>query len=1030
MPLFVEERFNTEIRYGVVGGPMWSTDIVEVQSGIESANINWSSPLGRWQLSQDMYNKKETDYLINFFNTRMGRAVGFRFKDWSDYKITLQPSSPSNTPNAGIATIISGTLLQLVRRYQSLTRYVDTPVLKPVAGTVTLYRNGVPMAPGTFAVDTTTGLIQVQSGTAGAAWTWTGEFDKPVRFDTDKMDLLFAGYRESDGESMFEVQNLNIKEIRLQLSTVFGQTAVPTPVIVASVPPPGPAPAPAPTPAPAPAPAPVPAPSPGTVQPFVMGVNIHTILGGGSVTSSTDRTTVAGVLSARHLTTVRDIWWVHSTSTETAAVRDQIAKNNAIGSRTQLIIVPNTMDAWYSGTIRTDLSALTNESYTEMMTALNTMGDIVSDFEFGNELDLASTLTAQVPSGSAGSVAANYTGHTAAEAMAAILLGMHNALVAYRGQTGKNIRHIQGLVTRNWGWLQFLALRGITWDLTGYHIYPHLADPAWATDTWFGTGGLFTQLNQFGKPVTINEFNAGEIFDAGYLNADSDSHTQEGWSAVVSFMKQMLVETTVHIDSVLWYELVDEPSKAPPENMFGLMSDYSTPKTTLMLASAFSGGTLSSAETTKITSTYPLLTTTEINSYKTPTSAPPPPPAPAPAPGVAAYPFGSRLTGYASGVILPTDTTTNFDNFIKAQYTYWKNNILKTTSTGFGQVPAGGYYPQYSDPTFATVSEGIGYAMLLAVSMAGYDSNAQVIFDGLLKTVRAFPSTAAAQFFPDAYYAMSWRVGADGSDQGGGWPALDGDLDIAMALIMANYQWGTGGTSFNYSTEATRQINAIRWNFHSDGVIVNSKQGNGNRTSDYMIGHFRAFRRFTADTFWDSAVSAQKNLINYMQTNYSATAGLLPDWVQSADTVSPFPPPAGTWIGDSGGNLHEGEYWYNACRDPWRFAADYVHSGDASMKTYIMRMETFFRADSGGVPTNLVAGYNLDGSHLVPVNPGGYINPEFQCPILVGAMVDGTMQGWLDANWQYTKSHPTTGYYSTEIQLLCAIIASGNWWTP
>jgi uncharacterized protein (TIGR02217 family) len=91
MSLFVEERFNTEIRYGVSGGPLWSTDIVEVQSGIESANVNWSSPLGQWQLGQDIYNKKETDYLINFFNTRMGRAVGFRFKDWSDYKVQLYP---------------------------------------------------------------------------------------------------------------------------------------------------------------------------------------------------------------------------------------------------------------------------------------------------------------------------------------------------------------------------------------------------------------------------------------------------------------------------------------------------------------------------------------------------------------------------------------------------------------------------------------------------------------------------------------------------------------------------------------------------------------------------------------------------------------------------------------------------------------------------------------------------------------------------------------------------------------------------
>jgi hypothetical protein len=280
---------------------------------------------------------------------------------------------------------------------------------------------------------------------------------------------------------------------------------------------------------------------------------------------------------------------------------------------------------------------------------------------------------------------------------------------------------------------------------------------------------------------------------------------------------------------------------------------------------------------------------------------------------------------------------------------------------------------------------------------------------------------------------MSWRIGAAGDDQGGGWPALDGELDIGLALLMAERQWsGTG--AYNYATEAAARISAMKafaWTNAGnpgDGTIVSSQFENGSRTSDYMLGHFRAFKAATGDTIWDGAVSKQIGVSNYIQSHYSPSAGLLPDWVMHVDTA--FPEPSSGAIGDAGANPHENAYWYNACRDPWRFGADYALSGDANVKAILTRMENFFRSDAGGNPTQLVAGYNLDGSHIVGVNPGGFITPEFQCPIMVGAMCDSGYQAWLDAHWTYVKAHPASGYYGTEIQLLCAFIVSGNWWTP
>lgn len=368
------------------------------------------------------------------------------------------------------------------------------------------------------------------------------------------------------------------------------------------------------------------------------------------------------------------------------------------------------------------------------------------------------------------------------------------------------------------------------------------------------------------------------------------------------------------------------------------------------------------------------------------------------------------------------------DAFVKSQYDSWVANILKSTSVGFGSIPAGGYWVQKSS-TDLTVSEGIGYGMLITVVMAGYDPDAQVKFDGLLKTARAFPSGNYSWLGSggvDLHELMSWRVNPDGTDGGGAWPALDGDLDMALALLMADAQWGSTGT-WNYRAIALAMIATIKaYAFNSNGVIVTTAGvTHVGRTSDYMFGHFRAFRKYTGDTFWDNAVSEQKRIVNYIQTHFAPSTGLLPDWVGGADTLSPFP----TTDVQDGWNPHKDAYWFNACRDPWRMGADFVLTGDPDMKTFLTRMSAFFESSSGGVVSNLINGYALDGTGLV-ANNAYWIASEFYNPMLVGALCDARFQAWANTLWTYSKAHPETGYYGTEIQLLCAFIASGNWWTP
>ena len=380
------------------------------------------------------------------------------------------------------------------------------------------------------------------------------------------------------------------------------------------------------------------------------------------------------------------------------------------------------------------------------------------------------------------------------------------------------------------------------------------------------------------------------------------------------------------------------------------------------------------------------------------------------------YAFGSRQTAYVAG-IKPSQGTAAMDAVLKQGYDNWKaKRVVKADS-----VVAGGYAVTFSDPTFLHVSEGMGYGMLLAVVFAGHDPNAKDLFDGLLAVARTRYAYGNASVNPLGKYLMDWRLYANGASGGEGWNAVDGDLDMAMALLMADKQWGSGG-KWNYLEEGKNTINAIKeCCMHPNGTTRGLRLPHVSRTSDYMIGHFRAFAAATGDSFWNMAINRSFELSELMQTKFSPGVGLMPDFVVYTDTSNPLPSPG--YMGD--GNENEDKFWWNACRNPWRFASDYLLSGDARFASVTGKMIDFFQRSSGGDPTNIGTGYALDGTKVAGGN-----SAAFHAPICAGACVDARFQPFLDAMWDWNASHLTTGYYEGELQILSMVVASGNWWTP
>ena len=178
---FIETRFPTDIAYGSAGGPEYSTDVVITQSGYEQRNSNWSQARARYNVAHGVKTQAQLNALVAFFRARKGRADGFRFKDWTDYQASAQAIGTGNGSNK---------VFQLQKNYIDGSVTETRTIAKPVAGTVNIYVNGTLQNTSAYALDTTTGLVTFTTAPANAAAiTADFQFDVPVRFDTDKLNL-------------------------------------------------------------------------------------------------------------------------------------------------------------------------------------------------------------------------------------------------------------------------------------------------------------------------------------------------------------------------------------------------------------------------------------------------------------------------------------------------------------------------------------------------------------------------------------------------------------------------------------------------------------------------------------------------------------------------------------------------------------------------------------------------------------------------------------------------------------------------
>lgn len=373
-------------------------------------------------------------------------------------------------------------------------------------------------------------------------------------------------------------------------------------------------------------------------------------------------------------------------------------------------------------------------------------------------------------------------------------------------------------------------------------------------------------------------------------------------------------------------------------------------------------------------------------------------------------------TKYKGDHIKPNKYTQGeLDDHTRYFYNVWVKEYLKN------DCKEDEYYIKYQTEK-NTVSEAHGYGMMIMALMAGYETKAKTYFDGLYKYFKSHPSINHKNL-------MDWQqitCNDEASESDGS--ATDGDIDIAFALLLADHQWGSD--SINYLEEAknvikavmSKEINPETWTILLGdwSTSDNSNFYYSTRSSDFITSHFKSFFTVTKNANWDKVVDKVYALIG---ENQNTENGLMPDFIIKTNTSSK---PAGP---DFLEGEYDGDYYYNACRFPWRIGTDYLVSGDVRAQKAVNKLTKWIDTSTEGDPSMLSNGYELDGTAIYEWN-----NATFIAPFAVGAMADKDNQEWLNSLYgqlsPYDKLSTDSDYYTNTIKLLSMIVISGNYWSP
>jgi uncharacterized protein (TIGR02217 family) len=203
-------RLPEHIERGSRFGPTFRNVIQEAISGNEQRFAQWTKCRGVGDLSYGLLESTNQlgDYaaILALWRAHFGSLYPFRFKDWSDYTATDELIGNGDGAETEFQLVKTYDPSQILLGSPGSLFYVRSIAL--VVGTPVIEVDGTPLTPITDYSISPSGLVTFASAPAGSTEiTWTGEFDVPVRFDTDQLPVVM---NEAD---LIAIASIPIKEV-------------------------------------------------------------------------------------------------------------------------------------------------------------------------------------------------------------------------------------------------------------------------------------------------------------------------------------------------------------------------------------------------------------------------------------------------------------------------------------------------------------------------------------------------------------------------------------------------------------------------------------------------------------------------------------------------------------------------------------------------------------------------------------------------------------------------------------------------
>lgn len=136
----IEVRFPDDISYGASAGPKYCTTLVENLSGKVKAIQTWKNPIRIYDVAFGVREEHQKEELQDFWDEVAGRAGVFRFRDFSDFRITRENCEFNGSVGYNGAESFkiykSRRLKSLAKRYRRIHKIVED--------TFFLYKNDLP----------------------------------------------------------------------------------------------------------------------------------------------------------------------------------------------------------------------------------------------------------------------------------------------------------------------------------------------------------------------------------------------------------------------------------------------------------------------------------------------------------------------------------------------------------------------------------------------------------------------------------------------------------------------------------------------------------------------------------------------------------------------------------------------------------------------------------------------------------------------------------------------------------------------